>query len=491
MVEHALNRDEGILADTGALMCDTGNFTGRSPKDKFIVRDALTASRVNWGSINQSFDGEAFARLHQKMLAFLENQTVFVRYARAGAHPAYRLDVAVVTTKAWHSLFAHNLFIRPSEPELPTFSPDWTVLCIPEFEADPATDGTRQGNFTIVDFTRQIILIGGTGYAGEIKKGIFTVLNFLLPVKHSVLPMHCSANIDAEGKTALFFGLSGTGKTTLSADEGRRLIGDDEHGWVGNGHERQIFNFEGGCYAKVINLTAEREPQIFGAIRPGAILENTRFSPGTTTVDFANQSVTENTRVAYPLDFIPGAVQPSLANTPKHVFFLTADAFGVLPPLSRLTTEQAMNQFLLGYTAKLAGTEMGISEPVATFSACFGAAFLPLAPQEYADLLGERIQQSGATVWLINTGWTGGAFGTGSRIKLDYTRALVRAALAGELDNVAYKTHPIFGLSTPIECTGVPAHLLDPAKTWTDTTAYEKQAQTLADSFEKQLKSMK
>ena len=495
LIQHALDRGEGVLTDTGALMCDTGQFTGRSPKDKFIVRDALTTNRVNWGAINQPFDVADFDRLHQKMLTFLEGQSVFVRYGRAGAHPAYRLNVAVVTTCAWHNLFAHNLFIRPAEAELLGFSPDWTVLCIPGFEANPVLDHTRQGNFTIVDFTRKIILIGGTGYAGEIKKGIFTVLNFLLPVQHGVLPMHCSANVgpaEAGGKpeTALFFGLSGTGKTTLSADAGRQLIGDDEHGWVGGKTDpaRQIFNFEGGCYAKVINLTAESEPEIFGTIRPGALLENTRFVPGTNTVDFADQSVTENTRVGYPLNFINGAIQPSLGATPKHVFFLTADAFGVLPPISRLTTEQAMTQFLLGYTAKLAGTEMGIVEPVATFSACFGAAFLPLAPREYADLLGERIRESGATVWLVNTGWTGGAFGTGSRIKLPYTRALVRAAIRGDLDSIPYQTHPIFGLAIPTDCPDVPAEVLDPVKTWPTAVAYSEQAQKLVALFQEQIK---
>ncbi len=483
LINHALANGEGVLTDTGALMCDTGKFTGRSPKDKFIVRDAITTDTVHWGAVNQPFEPALFDQLYHKMLNFLTDKVVYLRLAQAGALPTHGLKVAVVTTQAWHSLFVHNLFIRPDEQELSHFFPDWTVYCLPEFEADPLTDGTRQANFTVVDFTKKMVLIGGTGYAGEIKKGIFTVLNFLLPTQHGALPMHCSANVGKNGDTALFFGLSGTGKTTLSADPSRYLIGDDEHGWADN----QIFNFEGGCYAKVIDLSAEKEPQIFEAIRSGVILENTRFFADTNTVNYADVSVTENTRTAYPLYFIEGAVQPSVGAAPCNIFFLTADAFGVLPPISKLTPAQVITYFLAGYTSKLAGTEMGITQPVATFSACFGAAFLPLPRAQYAQLLKQKIEQHNANVWLLNTGWTGGAYGLGSRIKLAYTRAMIEAALTGKLDAVDYQTHPIFGLQMPTTCPNVPAEILNPVQTWTNSEAYEQQAQTLANLFEKHL----
>ena len=479
LIAHALNTGEGVLTNTGALMCDTGKFTGRSPKDKFIVRDAKTADTVAWGDVNQPFEPAQFAQLHAKMLAFLADKEVYLRLARAGASQKYGLNVAIVTTQAWQSLFVNNLFIRPNEQELTDFAPDWTVYCLPEFEADPLVDGTRQKNFTLVDFTKRLILIGGSGYAGEIKKGIFTVLNFLLPIEHNALPMHCSANVGTEGDTALFFGLSGTGKTTLSADPNRRLIGDDEHGWA----DDEIANFEGGCYAKVIDLSAEKEPKIFAAIKPGAILENTRFHELSNLVNYADKSVTENTRTAYPLDFIEGAIQPSVAQFPKNIFFLTADAFGVLPPISKLTSEQAITYFLAGYTSKLAGTEMGITQPVATFSACFGAAFLPLPPQQYAKLLQQKIEKYDVKVWLINTGWTGGGYGTGSRMKLPYTRAMIQAALAGNLEKVDYQTHEIFGLQMPTSCPNVPSELLNPAQTWSDPTAYQQKAQQLATKF--------
>jgi len=485
LVELALARQEGVLTSTGAFMCDTGQFTGRSPKDKFIVHDAYTEHQVDWGDINRPFDADAFGRLHARMLRFLEGKETFVRYAYAGAAAAYRLPIAVVTTKAWQNLFCYNLFIRPTDEELPHFEPSWTVLSVPEFKADPEVDGTRQENFTIVDFSRKMILIGGTGYAGEIKKGIFTVLNFILPVEHGVLPMHCSANVghqqpDGEPDTALFFGLSGTGKTTLSADPGRRLIGDDEHGWS----DDEVFNFEGGCYAKVINLSAEQEPQIYSAIRFGAILENTRFRPNCQEVDYDDCSVTENTRTAYPLTYIANALTPSVAAPPRNVFFLSADAFGVLPPLSKLTPEQAMFYFLSGYTAKLAGTEMGVTEPVATFSACFGAAFLPLAPQRYAQLLGDKLRSSRATVWLVNTGWVGGQYGVGSRIALRYTRALLRAVLNGDLADVPFVTHDVFGVQIPVHCPGVPDELLQPELSWSDPIAYQTQAQDLLKAFQ-------
>lgn len=485
LLQHALQNGEGTLTDTGALTCDTGRFTGRSPKDKFIVRDEKTASTVAWGDINQPFDPERFEQLHQKMRRFLKNKTVYARYAQAGAAPEYRLNLLVVNTQAWQNLFAHHLFLRPNEEDISNFKPDWTLLCIPEFEADPATDGTRQANFTVVDFSRKIILIGGTGYAGEMKKAVFTVLNFLLPVEHGVLPMHCAANVGREGDTALFFGLSGTGKTTLSADPARRLIGDDEHGWA----DDSVFNFEGGCYAKVVNLSAEKEPEIFAALRDGAILENTRFLPGTRTVDFTNQSRTENTRGAYPLDAIPNAISPSVGNAPRHIFFLTADAFGVLPPLARLTLEQAMYYFLSGYTSKLAGTEMGVCEPQTTFSACFGAAFLPLPPAKYAELLGEKIRQSQASVWLVNTGWTGGPYGVGTRMSLHHTRTLIRAVLEDALQSVAFRPHEVFGVMMPTRCPGVPAELLAPRATWTDKIAYDRQANSLAWAFRKNFQS--
>jgi len=481
LLHRALQNGEGILTESGALACDTGRFTGRSPKDKFIVRDSKTTSAVAWGDINQPFDPERFEQLHQKMRRFLNTKTVYARYAQAGAAPAYRLNLLVLTTQAWQNLFAHHLFLRPNQEERIAFVPEWTLLCIPEFEADPTTDGTRQANFTIVDFSRKIILIGGTGYAGEMKKAVFTVLNFLLPIEHGVLPMHCAANVGVDGDTALFFGLSGTGKTTLSADPARRLIGDDEHGWA----DDLVFNFEGGCYAKVVNLSAEKEPEIFAALREGAILENTRFVPGTHRVDFTDQSRTENTRGAYPLDAIPNAVSPSVGGTPRHIFFLTADAFGVLPPLSRLTPEQAMYYFLSGYTAKLAGTEMGISSPQATFSACFGAAFLPLHPVSYARMLGEKIRESGACVWLVNTGWTGGPYGIGDRMSLGHTRTLIRAALEGALQPIAFRPHEVFGVMVPTRCPGIPAALLDPRATWVDKIAYDRQANELAWAFRK------
>lgn len=485
LVRDALQNREGVLTDVGALLCDTGRFTGRSPKDKYVVKDEKTARTLWWGDINHPFDSERFGRLHEKMLAFLADRRVYVRCAAAGADPRFRLRLAVVNTLAWHNLFAHNLFLRPTDAELEAFEPDWTLLCVPDFEADPTTDGTRQGNFTMIDFSRKLILIGGTGYAGEMKKGVFTVLNYLLPQEHGVLAMHCAANVgesrNGVGATALFFGLSGTGKTTLSADPERRLVGDDEHGWAADA----VFNFEGGCYAKVVNLSAEHEPEIFAAIRPGAVLENCRFFPGTTTVNFADQSVTENTRVAYPIDFIPGAIQPSVAGAPKHVFFLTADAFGVLPPIAKLTPGQAMYYFLSGFTSKLAGTEMGVKEPQATFSACFGAAFLPLHPSKYAELLGEKLKAGGVQVWLLNTGWSGGPYGVGQRMKLEYTRAMISAALRGDLDRVPFKPHAVFGVMMPTQCPGVPGDLLNPRATWADKAAYDRQSNALAWAFRK------
>jgi phosphoenolpyruvate carboxykinase (ATP) len=484
LVEHALRRGEGVLTDTGALMADTGRFTGRSPKDRFIVRDATTADAVWWGDINIPCDAAKFEQLHQKMVAYLASKEVFVREAYAGAHPATQLKLRIVNELAWHNLFCYNMFLRPAAGADTSWLPNFSIICAPGFEADPAVDGTRQPNFAIIDFTRRLLLIGGTGYAGEMKKGIFGVLNFLLPHQHATLPMHCSANVGAAGDTAIFFGLSGTGKTTLSTDPNRGLIGDDEHGWLPG--EGGIFNFEGGCYAKVIDLSREKEPDIWDAIRFGSIVENTRFVPGTHTVDYANKSVTENTRTAYPIHFIPNAIEPSLAGVPKNIFFLTADAFGVLPPLSRLDRSHAMYHFMSGYTAKVAGTEMGISEPQTTFSACFGQVFLPLHPTCYAEMLGQQLEENPSiNVWLVNTGWTGGAYGTGHRMKLAHTRTLITAALSGVLSEVQFKTHPIFGVAVPGAVPGVPTEILDPRATWADKAAYNQTANELAEKFVK------
>ena len=479
LIEAALQNGEGVLTDTGALMCDTGKFTGRSPKDKFLVCDEKTESTVWWGDVNFKFSPEKFDALLEKMLAFLEDKRIYVRQAFAGANADYRLNLEIINTKAWHNLFCNNMFIRPNEMDLQNFVSDFTIICIPEFEADPAIDGTRQANFTIVDMTRRILLIGGTGYAGEMKKGIFTVLNYLLPQENGVLPMHCSANIGNEGDTAIFFGLSGTGKTTLSADPNRGLIGDDEHGWS----ETSVFNFEGGCYAKVIDLSRKKEPEIFDAIRYGSIVENTRFIVGTREVDYHNNLVTENTRTAYPIHYIPNAVEPSVGGIPENIFFLTYDAFGVLPPISKLTVGQAMYHFISGYTSKVAGTEMGVKEPQATFSACFGAAFLPLHPTKYATLLGEKIRQNKVNVWLINTGMTGGSYGVGSRMELSNTRAMITAALNGDLNKVSFTKHPIFGMMIPEHCPYVVSEILNPRSTWTDKEQYDIAAKKLANMF--------
>lgn len=481
LVEEAIKNGEGVLADTGALVCDTGKFTGRSPQDRFIVKDAKTKDSVFWSQINLQFEPEKFDRLLGKMAAFLQQRKLYVRDAYAGAHPEYRLNLRIINTQAWHNLFCDTMFLRLTPHETQQHMPEFTVICAPEFKADPEADGTRQENFSIIDFSRKIILIGGTGYTGEMKKGIFSVLNYLLPHERSVLSMHCSANVGRTGDTAIFFGLSGTGKTTLSADPERHLIGDDEHGWTSD----SVFNFEGGCYAKVVDLSWDQEPDIWNAIRFGAILENTRFYKGTRTVDYTDKTVTENTRVAYPIHYIPNAMEPSRAGIPKNIFFLTADAFGILPPISRLNTSQAMYYFISGYTAKVAGTEVGVTDPKATFSACFGEAFLPLHPTRYAELLGRKMAESQANVWLVNTGWTGGPFGVGSRMKLRHTRAMITAALNGELDNVAYRAHPVFCIEMPQECPGVPPEVLNPRETWSDKGLYDKKANELAALFVK------
>ena len=481
LIEQSLARREGHLTSTGALMADTGTFTGRSPKDRYIVLDQKTKDSVWWGDINIPFDSEQFDSLLVKMKDHLSEQELFVRDAYAGADPAHRLKLRVVNTWAWHNLFCHNMFLRPDAGESEDFNPDFTILCAPEFKANPALDGTKNENFAILDMTRRMIIIGGTGYAGEMKKGIFSVLNFLLPHEKGILSMHCSANVGKKGDTAIFFGLSGTGKTTLSADPNRALIGDDEHGWT----KETVFNFEGGCYAKAINLSEENEPEIWDAIRFGAIVENTRFKPGTRIVDYTNKSVTENTRTAYPIHHIDNAIEPSVAGIPKNIFFLTADAFGVIPPISKLSKSQAMYHFISGYTAKVAGTEMGVTEPKLTFSACFGEAFLPLPPTEYAKLFGEKIESQDVNVWLINTGWTGGPYGVGSRMKLKYTRAMISAALENQLENVKYKTHAVFGFQVPQTCPNVPGEVLNPRNTWSRGEDYDVQAKKLAEAFVK------
>ena len=478
LVEAALQRNEGVLADTGALAIDTGEFTGRSPKDRFIVDDDITRDSVWWGKVNIKFDADRFDALLQKVTAYLADKDIFVRDSSACANEKYRIDIRVVTETAYQNLFVHHLFLRPEVTDA-GFVPEWTIIAVPGFKADPEVDGTRQHNFSIINFSKKMILIGGTGYTGEIKKGIFSVLNFILPHNKKVLSMHCSANTGVKGDTAIFFGLSGTGKTTLSADPERNLIGDDEHGWS----DYTVFNFEGGCYAKCVDLTAEREPQIFNAIKFGALLENINFVKDTRVVDFSDITKTENTRVAYPIYNISNAVTPSIADAPKNIFFLTADAFGILPPVSRLTPEQAMYHFISGYTAKVAGTEAGITEPKATFSACFGEAFLPLNPVAYAKLLGAKIKKHNVKVWLINTGWTGGAYGTGKRMALKYTRAMISAALNGGLDNVKYNEHPVFNLRMPQHCPNVPDHLLDPRNTWDNRDAYDEKANDLAILF--------
>jgi phosphoenolpyruvate carboxykinase (ATP) len=478
LVEEALKRNEGILADTGALAIDTGEFTGRSPKDRFIVEDHITRDSVWWGKVNIKFDADKFDALLQKVTGYLADRDIFVRDSCACANEKYHIDIRVVTETAYQNLFVHHLFLRPEVIHINT-APEWTIIAAPGFKADPEADGTRQHNFSIINFSKKIVLIGGTGYTGEIKKGIFSVLNFILPYEKKVLSMHCSANTGVKGDTAIFFGLSGTGKTTLSADPERSLIGDDEHGWS----DYTIFNFEGGCYAKCADLTAEKEPQIFSAIQFGTLIENINFTKGTRKVNFSNIDKTENTRVAYPLYNISNAVIPSIGASPKNIFFLTADAFGILPPISKLTPEQAMYHFISGYTAKIAGTETGITEPMATFSACFGEAFLPLNPVTYANLLGNKIKQHRVNVWMVNTGWSGGPFGIGKRIKLKYTRAMITAALSGELDHVKYIEHPVFNLNMPVSCPNVPDQLLDPKNTWANAENYDEKAHNLATLF--------
>ena len=477
--DKTLELGQGKEAANGALAINTGEFTGRSPKDRFIVKDHVTEDKVWWGNINLPFSPEKFDALYDKVVAYLSEKEVFVRDSYACADETKKLNIRVVTETPWSNLFAHNMFLRPTEEELKTFDPEWLLINVPSFMAVPDQDGTRQHNFAILNFSRKIVLIGGTGYTGEIKKGIFSALNFIMPVDKNTLPMHCSANVGDNGETAIFFGLSGTGKTTLSADPDRKLIGDDEHGWTA---DDSIFNFEGGCYAKVINLSQEHEPDIYNAIKPGAILENVILDEKG-EVDFEDTSITQNTRVSYPIYHIKNIQVPSVGHNPKNIFFLTADAFGVLPPISKLTPGQAAYHFISGYTAKVAGTEEGINEPTPNFSACFGAPFMPLHPTEYAEMLSKKMKDSGVDVWLINTGWTGGPYGIGSRMKLKYTRAMIAAALERQLNDVDFEKHPIFNLMMPKSCPNVPSEVLNPKDTWDDKEAYDEKAKELAKSF--------
>lgn len=482
LVKKTLELGQGTLSDKGALCVSTGKFTGRSPKDKFTVKDANTEQSVDWGDVNIPTSPEVFDNLYNKVCDYLKGKEVWIRDAYACADPSYRLNIRVVNETPWANLFCNDLFLRPTAEEIKTQQHDWLILQAPGFEADPSTDGTRQGNFTMVSFERKTILIGGSAYTGEMKKGIFSVLNYILPHEHGVLSMHCSANEGKDGDVALFFGLSGTGKTTLSADPNRALIGDDEHGWA----DGSVFNFEGGCYAKVIDLSEEKEPQIYAAIKPNALLENIVFQEGTNIPDYVDGSITENTRAAYPIYHIPNAKEPSYGGNPKNIFFLTCDAFGILPPISKLTTAQAMYHFISGYTAKVAGTEVGVTEPQTTFSACFGRVFLPLHPTKYAELLGKKLEQNpDVNVWLINTGWSGGAYGVGSRMSLKYTRAMITAAMNGELNAVDYKPHAVFGVLIPQSVPNVPSEILNPRDTWNDKEAYDKKAAELAQLFVK------
>ncbi len=481
LYEHTVQRHEGLIAHLGPLVVRTGQYTGRSPKDRYIVREPSSEDSIHWGTVNHPFDAQQFKSLHARLRAYFQGKDLYIQDCYVGAEPTYRIPIRVVTETAWHSLFARNMFVQEDDVErLATFKPQFTIIQAPGFSASPDEDGTNSEAFILLHFGRQEVIIGGTAYAGEIKKSMFTVMNFFLPPK-GVLPMHCSANFGVdEGDVALFFGLSGTGKTTLSADPHRTLIGDDEHGWSDAG----VFNFEGGCYAKVIRLSAEGEPEIYATTRRfGTILENVALDTVSRHPDLDSDAFTENTRASYPISHIPNASRTGRGGHPRHIIMLTADAFGVLPPVARLNSDEAMYHFLSGYTAKVAGTERGVTEPQATFSACFGAPFMPLNPTVYATLLGEKIAQHESRVWLVNTGWSGGPYGVGKRIQLSYTRAMVRAILEGKLDDVPTREDPVFGFHVPSECPGVPPEVLDPKSTWSDGAAYDAQASKLAGMF--------
>src|SRR2546427_5492372 len=485
LYEEVVRRQEGLIAAEGPLACRTGQYTGRSPNDKFIVREPSSEANIAWGKVNRQMEPAHFEALHHDLLSSLAGKELYVLECHVGADPTYRLPIRIITEYAWHNLFARNLFIVPSNPALAPHAPEFTVIDSPSFLADPTRHGSRSQAVIAVNFSRKLVLVGGTSYAGEIKKSIFSILNYILPLKN-VLPMHCSANIGPAGDVALFFGLSGTGKTTLSSDPARRLIGDDEHGWS----DRGVFNFEGGCYAKTIHLSAEAEPQIYSTTRRfGTVLENVIVDPETRALNLDDDRLTENTRAAYPIEFIDNAVLSGQGGHPKNIVMLTADAFGVLPPISRLTPAGAMYHFLSGYTAKVAGTERGLTEPTATFSTCFGSPFLPLAPTRYATMLGERIAQHRARVWLVNTGWTGGPFGVGRRMKIGYTRAMIRAALGGALDSVKYEKDPIFNLDIPTSCPDVPSEVLEPRNTWANGAQDDEQAGKLARMFVENFKA--
>ncbi len=484
LIEEAMRRREGVLSEGGALVTRTGHHTGRSPNDRFVVENPQSRNNIDWGNVNRPISAEHFANLRRRMLSYLQERDLYVQDCYAGADPEYRLAVRVITETAWHSLFARNMFIQPTNEELQSFMPQFTVIHAPRFHAIPEEDGTNSEVFILVNFEERLVLIGGGSYAGEIKKSIFSVLNYLLP-ERGVMPMHCSANIGPAGDTAIFFGLSGTGKTTLSADAKRTLIGDDEHGWGPNG----VFNFEGGCYAKVIRLSQEAEPEIYATTRRfGTILENVVMNMDDRTLDLDDGSLTENTRASYPIEFIPNASKTGIGGQPKNIIMLTADAFGVLPPISKLSPAQAMYHFLSGYTARVAGTEKGVKEPQPTFSPCFGGPFMPRHPSVYGKMLAELMERHGVDCWLVNTGWTGGAYGVGQRMKIAYTRAMVNAALDGQLAQVAMRPDPYFGVLVPETCPDVPNDVLNPRETWADKDAYDREARRVAGMFENNFK---
>jgi len=478
LVEISTQKNEGILTSSGSLSVKTGKYTGRSPQDRYIIYDDETHETIDWGNVNKQFPTEKFSKIFEKMKKHAEGKELYVFDGFIGASKENRLPIRVINDHAWQSLFCRQLFVKPSSVELENHEPEFTILCLNDFEAIPEIDGTRTNAFIMINFSQKIVLIGATNYAGEMKKSMFSVMNYLMPSR-GVFPMHCSANIGKNGDTALFFGLSGTGKTSLSADPQRMLIGDDEHGWS----DKEIFNFEGGCYAKCINLNEDAEPQIWNAIKSGAVLENVIVDKNTLKPNFNDGSLTENTRAAYPLDFIPGAVIPSVGGHPKVIIFLTADALGVLPPVSKLTKEGAMFHFMSGYTSKLAGTERGIKEPKATFSECFGSPFMPRHASVYAKMLGKKISENNTIVYLINTGWSGGPYGVGKRINIKYSRAMVTAALTGAFDIVKFRHDDLFNLDVPLECPNVPSDILDPKNTWIDKDSYDLSAKKLAQMF--------